>query len=216
MPKKNIFLPERASKTLEFKSILPDFSKLIKTCIALANGSGGQIIIGIEDGTRKLIGVTDKDRDRLYDEFPNSLYDNVSPTLLPQIYEKRIETESVLIIQISPSPKKPYFLKSDGFPKGVYVRIGSNTQRASQDYLEDLVREGNRLYFDEEFIPQDMIILSKELLKQVYGNLPTIKRLVSDRVIAESTGAQNSYHPTVTGVLFFTEDPHLHASPPGS
>ncbi len=210
MPKKNIFFAERESKTLEFKSILPDFSKLIKTCIALANGSGGQIIIGIEDGTRKLIGVTDKDRDRLYDEFPNSLYDNVSPTLLPQIYEKRIETESVLIIQISPSPKKPYFLKSDGFPKGVYVRVGSNTRRASQDYIEDLVREGNRLYFDEEFIPQDMIILSKELLKQVYGNLPTIKRLVSDRVIAESTGAQNSYHPTVTGVLFFTEDPHLH------
>ena len=93
MSKKTKIYPDRESKILEFKSKLPDFNKLIKTCIAFANGIGGQILIGIEDGTRKLLGIEDKDRDRLYDEFPNSLYDSVSPTLIPQVYEKRIESE---------------------------------------------------------------------------------------------------------------------------
>ena len=135
MSQERIF-PERESKNLEFKSEIPDFEKLVKTCIALANGAGGQILIGIEDETRKIIGITDDDRDRLYDEFPNSLYDSVSPTLLAQIYEKRIEDQSILIIQIPPSPKKPYFMKKDGFPKGVYVRVGTSTRRANQDYMK--------------------------------------------------------------------------------
>src|ERR1700722_16342143 len=180
MNDKSLIHFERESKTLEFKSRLPDFIKLIKTCIAFANGVGGQILIGIEDKTKEVIGITDKDRDRLYDEFPNSLYDSVNPTLLPQIYEKRIKDTSILIIQIPPSPKKPYFLKSDGFPKGVYVRVGSNTRRANQDYIEDLVREGNRLNFDEELIQQDMNLLSKELLEKFYGKNFNFRRLLSD------------------------------------
>ena len=81
MKSKSKIFPERESKTLEFKSIIPDFEKLVKTCIAFANGNGGQILIGIKDGTREIIGTTDKDRDRLYDVFPNSLYDSVSPSL---------------------------------------------------------------------------------------------------------------------------------------
>jgi predicted HTH transcriptional regulator len=109
-PEAKIF-PERGSKTLEFKSIIPDFEKLVKTCIAFANGNGGQILIGIQDGSREIIGTTDKERDRLYDEFPNSLYDSVNSTLLSQIYEKRICGKSVLVIHILPSPKKPCFLK---------------------------------------------------------------------------------------------------------
>lgn len=210
MDKKTVIYADRESRTLEFKSKLPEFSKLIKTCIAFANGVGGQIIIGVEDETRELIGITDKDRDRLYDEFPNSLYDSVSPTLLPQVYEKRIEDRSVLIIQIPLSPKKPYYMKSDGFPNGVYVRIGSSTRRASPDYIEDLVREGSRLNFDEEPIQRDIGIFSQKLLQQFYDKEPKVNRLLADKVITSSGVTHDAYNPTVTGVLFFTDDPHTY------
>jgi predicted HTH transcriptional regulator len=50
--------PERESKQLEFKSKLPDFRKLIKTCVAFANGVGGRIIIGVDDKTRKVLGAS--------------------------------------------------------------------------------------------------------------------------------------------------------------
>jgi len=210
MREKSLIYPERESKTLEFKSLLPDFNKLIKTCIAFANGVGGQIVIGIEDKTRQIIGVKDKDRDRLYDDFPNSLYDSVSPTLLPQIYEKRIEEHSILIIQIPPSPKKPYFVKSEGIPQGIYVRVGTSTRKASQDYIEDLIREGNRLNFDEEPIRQDMKILSKKLLEQFYGKQIHVRKLLADKIVASSVAAQDIYYPTVTGLLFFSDDPHIY------
>jgi len=101
-------------------------------------------------------------------------------------------------------------MKNDGFPKGVYVRIGSSTRRASPDYIEDLVREGSRLNFDEEPIQQDIGILSKKLLQQFYEREAKVNRLLADKVITPSGVARDAYNPTVTGVLFFTDDPHTY------
>ena len=78
--------PERESKSVEFKSQLPAFKELIKTCVAFANGAGGELIIGIEDGTRQVIGIDETTRERIYEDFPNSLYDATQPSLVPQIY----------------------------------------------------------------------------------------------------------------------------------
>lgn len=105
-----IIYPERESKHLEFKSTVPKLRSLVKTCIAFANGSGGRIIIGVDDKTREIIGVTDGERDQLYDEFPNSLFDSTSPNLFAQIYERNFNDRSILIIEVSPGLKKPYFL----------------------------------------------------------------------------------------------------------
>ncbi len=44
----------RESKNLEFKAILPPFNTLIKTCVAFANGFGGQIVIGVDDKSRQI------------------------------------------------------------------------------------------------------------------------------------------------------------------
>ena len=80
MKRSLLIYQERESKHLEFKSSLPKFISLIKTCIAFANGNGGRIIIGVDDQTRKIIGISDKERNRIYDDFPNSLYDSASPS----------------------------------------------------------------------------------------------------------------------------------------
>src|SRR5690348_11951419 len=101
--------PDRESKVLEFKSKLPNFSNLIKTCVAFANGVGGKIVIGVDDKSREILGIDDAIRDRVYDEFPNSLYDATSPNLLAEIYEKRFDDLSVIIIEIPNSIKKPVF-----------------------------------------------------------------------------------------------------------
>lgn len=91
---------ERESKTIEFKSQLPPFYSLVKTCVAFANGIGGKIIIGVDDKTHKVLGIDDETRNRLYDEFPNSLYDMTSPGLLAEIYEQCFDEGSVMIIDI--------------------------------------------------------------------------------------------------------------------
>ena len=206
--KKKYIYPERESKSLEFKSQLPKFINLIRTCVAFANGVGGKIIIGIDDNTLEVIGIDDKTRDRIYNEFPNSLYDATSPALLAEIYEQRFNDESVMIIEIPFGFRKPVCVKEEGIPGGVYLRAGPNTRKASQEYIEELMRENKRVIFDEETINADVSILSSERLKDIY-NVYDSERLINEKIISRAS-AVSSQHPTVTGVLMFCESPHLY------
>ncbi|MCH9612391.1 MAG: hypothetical protein S4CHLAM102_08810 [Chlamydiia bacterium] len=203
------FFEERESKNLEFKSTLPKFDTLIKTCIAFANGVGGRIIIGVEDEDRQVCGVSEETKKRVYDEFPNSLYDSTSPSLVPQIYEKNFNDVSVLIIQIGPSQTKPCFNLREGLPKGVYLRVGSNTRRATQEYIEELMRESKRVSYDEELVHEPIEILSNELIEDVFEGPMTKRRLMAEKIIAQSASNPEVYFPTITGVMHCCEDPHM-------
>lgn len=200
--------PERESKSLEFKSKLPSFHTLIKTCVAFANGMGGKIIVGIDDNKR-IIGVDDDIRNRLYDEFPNSIYDATSPSLLVEIYEQSFNGINIMIIEISSSIKKPVFIKSEGIPQGVYLRAGSSTRKATSDYIEELMRENKRVYFDEEPIHVDSSILSETLLKRVFGKID-LKRLASEKIISSTPSNSKKNYPTIAGTLAFCDAAHLY------
>lgn len=200
-------ITERESKTLEFKIQLPKLQTIIKTCVAFANGSGGRIIVGVDDASHEVIGVSEEDRDRIYDEVPNCLYDAVQPTIMPQIYEKRYGDRSTVIIEIYPGSRKPHFIKSEGYPKGVYVRIGSSTRRANADHVEDLTRESRGLHFDEEPVNASSEILSEEFLKRSFGRSPSPKQLLGDKILARDPHSPEHYQPTVAGTLSFCEEP---------
>ena len=197
--------PKRESKTLELKSELPKLQKLVKTCVAFANAYGGEIVIGVEDDGN-IVGVSEHTRNRIYDEFPNSLYDSTSPGLLAEIYEKRIGQKSVLIIEVPASIKKPVFLKEEGLPKGVYLRAGSNTRRATESYIENLMRENKRLSFDEEIVQTGKENLSSTLLKQIFGRFDE-RRLIAEKVLSKSSANSKTLYPTIAGILCFCELP---------
>ncbi len=199
--------PKRESKSLEFKAKLPNFHQLIKTVVAFANGGGGQIIVGVDDKSRHVIGVDEETRHRVYDEFPNSVYDATSPSLLLEIYEKRFDDVSVMIIEVPNSIKKPVFIKSEGLPEGVYLRAGSSTRRANIEYIEELMRENKRVYFDEEAVAAEADILSKALLQRIFGQADSA-RLVTEKVLTQAGARIKKYVPTVAGALAFCEMPH--------
>ena len=54
------------SKNVEFKVQRPDKStKYMKTVVAFANGKGGQIVFGIDDKTREVVGIPE---DKVFQE----------------------------------------------------------------------------------------------------------------------------------------------------
>ncbi len=199
--------PDRESKILEFKETIPAFKKLVKTCIAFANGAGGEIVIGVEDKTRSIVGITERDRDRLYEDFPNSLYDSVSPVLIPQIYEKNIGEKQMIIIKIYPGTIKPYFLKQEGIPNGVFIRVGTSTRKANDEIVEDLSREQRRITYDEESSGIPATVLSDKLLEKFYGNDLSERRLLADKVLVRNTASSNEFNVTVGGILMFCDFP---------
>src|SRR5690606_30105902 len=143
----------------------------------------------------------------IYDDFPNSLYDATSPNIVAQIYEQNFGESSVLIIEIPASPRKPYFLKSKGVNSGTYIRVGSSTRRATLEYIEDLTREAQRISYDEELIHVSTDVLSKELLQNYLDSKITNRRLISEKIINAKPANKEEYHPTVAGILMFSENP---------
>lgn len=198
--------PERESKILELKSTVKKFDNLIKTAVAFANGVGGKIVVGVEDHTRKIIGVTDDLRDLIYDNFVNSLYDSTSPNLIPQIYEQLISEKEIIIIEVPPSLKKPCFIRKEGIPKGVYIRVGSSTRQANEEYIEELMRENQRISYDAQPIQIDISVLSKTLLNNYYKKLSK-EAFIEDKLITRSTANPEIFYPTLAGVLLFSENP---------
>jgi Predicted transcriptional regulator containing an HTH domain and an uncharacterized domain shared with the mammalian protein Schlafen len=199
--------PDRESKTLELKLRLPDFRSLAKTCVAFANCAGGEIVIGIEDGSRKIVGVSERERDRLYDEFPSSLYDLVSPSLIPHIYEKNINGKCVMMVRIWPGDCIPYFLKPLGIPAGVFIRVGSASRPANDQTIADLSRERHRISFDEEASGQSISVLSSDRLRKFYGKDISPRRLLADKTIKEASNLKNGMSATYGGILMFCDDP---------
>lgn len=201
-----LIFPERESKELEYKSSISKFDGIIKTAVAFANGVGGRIIIGVDDQTKAIVGIDDELRDRMYDDFPNSLYDSTSPNLIPSIYEQRYGDRAVLIIEIPPALKKPCFLRSKGIPKGVYLRVGSSTRVASEDYIEELMRENQRLSFDEQIVQAELNVISDTLLKEYYKK-KSKGALLADKIIARSSINGEKHFPTFAGILLFSDAP---------
>ncbi len=195
---------ERESRILEYKRELPSLKKIAQTVVAFANGSGGQVVIGVHDKNRSVIGLAPAEIDRLLEKLPMSLADQIQPTLFPQVFEKTIEGKEVLIIQVFPGGQKPYFIASEGIGRGVYIRVGSHTRRAEGELLEELRLQRHRLSYDEALV---LTCSSKELiLKILPSSLRSQKALLSMDLI-KNDPFTGDIHPTRGGILMLHPHP---------
>ena len=77
---------------LEFKEARPkDSLKYLKAVVAFANGRGGRILLGVEDGTGRLVGIprekVAKEMDALTDAIANSCTPPVSVEVRPTVLD---------------------------------------------------------------------------------------------------------------------------------
>ena len=48
---------ERESRQIEYKELLINYRSLCKTIVAFSNDIGGEILIGVRDKDRKIVGI---------------------------------------------------------------------------------------------------------------------------------------------------------------
>jgi len=99
-------LHQPENRKLEFKREFPARSDLLKTIVAFANGAGGELILGISDDDRKIIGI---DEPLLLEErISNLIYDAIRPSVSPYISILNVQGKEILIVQILAGSNKPY------------------------------------------------------------------------------------------------------------
>ncbi|MBN1552346.1 putative DNA binding domain-containing protein [bacterium] len=138
-------LEQSEGKTLEYKRDLSSIKPVLKTLVAFANTSGGMVVIGVDD-KKNVIGLSNPEMDE--ERLSNAIADDIGPVILPDIDIIRENDKSVIIVKVARFPG-PFFLKSLGHEKGVFVRLGSTNRVASEDMLSELKRSRDHLAFDQ-------------------------------------------------------------------
>lgn len=133
-------------KTLEFKLECSSLEPIVRTVIAFANTAGGQILIGLRDNSKELVGV--EDPTRAESRLCNAFSDMISPQLIPDINVLSHKGLSLLLINV-PHLNGPYYQKSMGLERGTFIRLGSSNRAADPEMLEELKRQAQNLCFDE-------------------------------------------------------------------
>jgi ATP-dependent DNA helicase RecG len=135
-------IQERESETLEFKSSNSRINEIVETVAALANGSGGKVVIGISQNS-EILGVRiGKDT---IEQLANKIRNNTDPQIYPNISVEEIEKRSLILVQVMESMDKPV----TAFGKA-FKRVGSSTHSMSKNEYERLVVEKHKekLRFD--------------------------------------------------------------------
>ncbi|MDI3486077.1 MAG: ATP-dependent helicase RecG [Methanolobus sp.] len=99
-------------KTLEFKRDISSPKNIIKTLVAFANTAGGNLFIGVEDGTKEVIGVSNPldEEERLC----SLIADSISPRLVPDVELMTVEGKTLLGVEVYPSGSRPHWVKREG------------------------------------------------------------------------------------------------------
>jgi ATP-dependent DNA helicase RecG len=194
-------LKRREGKTLEFKRDLSSPEGALKTVVAFANTAGGTLVIGVEDATRHVRGVT-QPLD-LEERLASLISDSILPRLIPDLEIIPWRRMHLLAVQVYPSPGRPHHLKREGPEAGVYVRVGSTNRRADRAMIAELGRYARGETFDEQALPDlDSEAIDFRAASESFAPLRKLVRadLATLRLV---TTHQGRTVPTVGGALLF-------------
>ena len=126
------------SERVEFKRDVTKGDRIPKAVAAFANGSGGTIIVGIQDGTWDIVGI-DGDVHEACERLHNIVRNNVSPVPGFVVSPHTIRGCNVIALQVEPGDQRPYGVGSKG-GRRYYVRRGANNWVAEPEELREICK----------------------------------------------------------------------------
>jgi ATP-dependent DNA helicase RecG len=191
-------------KTLEYKRDLSSPEGVLKTFVAFANTAGGTLVVGVENGARRIRGV--QDVLGAEEKIANIISDTIRPRLIPDIEIIPWRKLQLIAVQIYPSNTRPHYLVRLGPEDGVFIRIGSTNRRADQAQIEELRRLNRIDSFDEQPVPEASLEdLDVQAVREAFAAIRQVST-AAFRTLRLTTEHQGKNIPTVGGILLFGRD----------
>lgn len=140
-------LRSHESHCLEYKQQCPAPDVMAEIFCSFANSSGGDLIIGVEDGTREVLGIEDRDIIAVEEMAANVAATQIEPIMVSVTKSVRCQGKNLILIHVEAGYQKPYFAKK-GQRKKCFVRIGSTTREADPATIELLRLESRGVSWD--------------------------------------------------------------------
>ena len=195
-------------KNLEFKRDLSSPEGFLRTLVAFANTAGGTTLIGVEDRTGHVRGVSEPLD--MEERVTNLISDSIRPRLLPDVQILSYRNTLILAVEVYPSPARPHFIARAGPMAGCYVRVGSSNRLADAALIAEMRRFASGETFDEGPLPAlDSEAIDFRAASELFAPVRRLTRrnLETLRLL---TSHQGRMVPTVGGVLLFGVDRLAH------
>lgn len=193
---------------VQFKRRIKDAHSISQEMSAFANYKGGTIIIGVEDKTGELNGLTFAEIEKNNNTLANAASDNVKPSLFIHTEQVTINNQTLIIAKIPEGINKPYKDKKGA----IWLKNGSDKRRVtSNEELARLLQDNKNIYADEQIIPNTSLSdldINKfdDYLKNRY-NKNSSDFNVDIKQLAVNTNLIKENKITLTALLLFGKFP---------
>jgi predicted HTH transcriptional regulator len=203
-------IQRREGETLDFKREMPRSSDLAKLVTAFYNTQGGVIVFGVEDDTRRPIGVTNPQG--IEEGVVNILRARCSLDVMPSIECVTHRGMEFVVVTCPQGGRKPYLVRGETRP---YVRVGSSNRRAQDEEVRWLYVEGSEGGFEALPCRQATAadLSPARIVAYVQRREETSGRALglAGEEVLRSLGClvehEGDWAPTNAGVLLFAENP---------
>ena len=117
----------------------------LKSVSAFANGIGGTLFFGIDDG-RNVIGLSDAQTDA--EMISRLIKERITPYPSFVLAPERENGKDILVLSVSAGRSTPYYYKADGIMEA-YIRMGNESVIAPSYVLNQLILKGMHRTYDE-------------------------------------------------------------------
>ena len=117
----------------------------LKSVSAFANGIGGTLFFGIDDG-RNVIGLSDAQTDA--ETISRLIKERITPYPSFVLAPERENGKDILVLSVSSGRSTPYYYKADGIMEA-YIRMGNESVIAPSYALNQLILKGMHRTYDE-------------------------------------------------------------------
>lgn len=139
---------------VQFKANVTNEQSIAQEMVAFANTKGGTILIGVDDKTWEIIGLTDSDLRRLTNLMVNASSQHIKEPLFIETDTIDYEGKKVMIINVPEGIAKPY-KDNDGI---IFMKNGANKRKVtSNEEISRLLQSSGYLYAEEKIIGNSSI-----------------------------------------------------------
>jgi predicted HTH transcriptional regulator len=151
---------------VQFKANVHNEQSIAQEMVAFANTKGGKILIGVDDKTWNVTGLTTDDLRRLTNLLVNAADQHVKEPIFITTETVEIEGKMVMVVTIPEGTAKPYKDK-DGV---IFLKNGANKRKVtSNEEISRLFQSSGYLYAEEKIIGHSSLAdLDENKFKEFY------------------------------------------------
>ena len=160
---------EKYNLELKEKVNFKDPKSYLKTVSSFANGNdNGYIIFGIEDETKKIVGIDDVKKS--YEEIAERIKTRIDPSIVPIIDIVKVKDKNIIIVKVIPGQNTPYYYVNKG-TRIAYIRKGDQDCEANSIELNELILRGKNIGWDEQVTDNNYEDFTFKHLKEYFKEI---------------------------------------------